>query len=90
MENELTFEDFFAVVGIIGVAALLYFLYNKNKSSEKRKTSCVGGFKVDVEEIYMNPNLYAPSNTLDGYMTVYDYSEEHTIGAIPMVVDNNQ
>jgi len=92
MDDKLTFEDFFAVIGIIAVAAVLYALYKKKKAQEAQAAMMGAGIgEICVgENISMNPNLYAPTNTLDGYMQLYDYSEASTIGVVPVTITNPQ
>jgi len=100
MENKLTFEDFFASVGIIAVSAVLYSMYNKKKPEfAEAKDMILQPLSevmqevekvVVVENIKMNPNLYAPTNALDGYMELYDYSEINTIGAVRETIKNAQ
>jgi hypothetical protein len=90
MEDKLTGKDFFAVIGILAVAGIIYTLYKVNE--KKQKLNNVAGGAIVIEEIIpmtsSENSIYSPvSSSLDGYMELYDTSEANTIGVVPMVIN---
>lgn len=91
MDDKLTFEDFFATIGILAVALMVYAWYKKRKAQEWNGICAVSVSSDDSDEVLpMIHGLYAPTNALDGYMVTYDTSEGNTIGVVTMDILNNQ
>ena len=93
MDDKLTFEDFFAVIGILAVSAILYSLYKQNENKQILASLTSQGYNNNsgygVEYINMNSQLYTPTTELDGYMQLYDTSEGNTIGVVPVTISSN-
>ena len=86
MDDKLTGTDFFAVIGILAIAGIAY-VYFKRKDEDKQNAQLIMGQGLIFEEMPIR-GVYAPSNVLDGYMSVYDTSQNVTIGDTQMVVLN--